>query len=76
MTHDEKITYMRIATNVCRFGFEDKHVDLLVCLYEELIKKGGDMSFMDSARIEDEVKKRDDIKQRTRILDKVSEQIV
>lgn len=73
LTHEEKVNYMRIATNLCRFGFDNKTIDLLVHLYEAVTDKGGDLTVRDTVHIEEEVKKRDNIKCRQELLDKVSE---
>lgn len=55
MTQEEKITYMRIATNLCKFGFETKHVDLLLCLYEAVVDRKGDLTMRETAKIEADI---------------------
>ncbi|HZI24304.1 MAG TPA: hypothetical protein VFD46_04470 [Chryseolinea sp.] len=55
MTHEEKINYMRIAISLCKWGFENREIDLLVSLYDELLVKGGEMTMRDTAKIEVEV---------------------
>lgn len=75
MTHDEKINYMRMSAGVCGFHIDHKHLDLLVSTYELILEKKGDTSLSDSAKVEVEVKKRDDARNRQALLDKVSEKI-
>jgi len=38
MTHEEKINYMKIATGIVGYGFDNKGLDMLVSLYELVIK--------------------------------------
>ena len=59
MTHEEKIEYMRMATNLCRYGFEVKALDLLVSLYELVLEKEGATDLRSIVTIEHEVKQRD-----------------
>jgi hypothetical protein len=75
MTHEEKINYMRIAAGITGFGLRDEHLDLLVSLYELVVKREGKTSLSDVVDIEREVKKRADIKARQDALDKVSEKV-
>lgn len=73
MTHEEKISYMKVAAGICGFGFRYDQIDLLVSLYELVIEKGGDADLRSCTRIESEVKARADKKHREDLLDKVSE---
>jgi hypothetical protein len=73
MTQEEKINYMRISSGICGFSIQNKHLDLLVSLYELVCKKEGSAKIDDIVAVELEVKKRDDIKSRQELLDKVSE---
>lgn len=75
MTHEQKITYMRIATNICRFGFDDRHLDLLVRLYELVQEKKGEATLSDTITIEADVKRDHDAIQKQNLLDKVSDKI-
>jgi hypothetical protein len=75
MKHEDKIGYMKIAGSLCNFGFDRKQVDLLVSLYEAVIEKKGDLTMRDVAKIEADVKSRADIKNRSELLDKVSEKL-
>jgi hypothetical protein len=72
MKHEEKINYMRIAAGICGFGFSNEQMDLLVCLYEQVISKGGDADLKGLSRIESEVKKRAELSARKERLNKVS----
>ena len=72
MEHKEKINYMRIASGMAGFSIQNKHLDLLVSLYEYVLEKQGDGNLREIISIESEAKKRDDIEERTKMLDKVS----
>ena len=41
MTHEEKIQYMKLATAICGYGFEEKTVDLFVTLYDQIVADEG-----------------------------------
>jgi len=58
MKHEEKINYLRIAANLCSFGFTNDQLDLLISLYELVLDKKGNSAIDDVARIEVAVKKR------------------
>lgn len=73
MTHDNKIDYMRIATSIVGYGFDPKGLDMLVSIYELVIKKQGKTDIKMISDIEEEVKKRAYIKSCSELLDKVSE---
>jgi hypothetical protein len=75
MTQEEKIEYMRLAAGMCNFGIDHKNLDLLVSLYELIIEKKGDATMRDAHHVEDEVKKRADLKARTDLLDQVSKKV-
>lgn len=75
MIHEEKINYMRIAAGIVGYGFDNKGLDMLVSLYELVIEKQGESDLKTILEIEADVKKRDDIKKRSELLDKVSEKV-
>lgn len=75
MTHEEKITYMRIATNLCKFGFNEEHIDLLVSLYEGVVKMEGNMTLKDTVEIELTCKDRERARNVSKALDKFSEKV-
>jgi hypothetical protein len=75
MTHEEKINYLRIAAGICGYGFKNEQLDLLISLYELVIKKQGTTDLESVVAIEQEVKHRMDIKSRQDLLDKVSEKV-
>lgn len=52
MSHEEKVKYMRIACNLCRLGFDEKTIDVLVSLYDLVILKEGNATMMDTARVQ------------------------
>lgn len=59
MSHDEKINYMRIACNIAAFNLKNEHLDLLVSLYEIVVKKQGKTDVKDVIQIEKEVSERE-----------------
>lgn len=73
MNYEQKINYMRLAANVCRYGMTDKDVDLLVSLYELIIEKQGNTDLEDIAKAEAGAIKRDDARKKIELLNKVSE---
>ena len=75
MTHEEKINYMRIAAGIAGFGIKNEHLDLLVSVYELILKKKEKSGIEDVVKIESEVKHRADVKARSELLDKVSEKV-
>ena len=75
MTHEDKIDYMRIATGVIGYGFDNKSLDLLVSVYELVLEKQGKSDLSDVVKIESEVKKRADKKHESDLLDKFSDKV-
>lgn len=58
MTQDKKIQYMKIAAGICNFGFKHEDLDMLVSLYEVVIKKEGKTAIDDIVHVQFEVKAR------------------
>jgi hypothetical protein len=52
MTHEKKITYMRISSSICNFGFTEQQLDLLISLYELVLEKKGDAAIDDIVKVE------------------------
>ena len=80
MSHDEKIKYLRIASNIAGFAMRLQDLDLLVSLYELVLEKKEIGTIKDVSKIEAQVKNRADIKaksdlQRSILLDKVSDKL-
>jgi hypothetical protein len=75
MTHEEKIKYMGYAAGLCGYHFKPDGLDLLVSLYELVLQKEGETTLKDALDIQADVKKRDDIKVKTEMLDKVSTKV-
>jgi hypothetical protein len=73
MNHEEKIDYMRIAAGICNYGFTNTQLDMMVTIYEYVLKEKGKGNLAGIASLQVEVKKRADIKKRQELLDKVSE---
>lgn len=59
ITHECKIHYMTLASNLCNFHISESQLDLLITTYEGIIKKEGDFSIRDAAKIKVEVEIRD-----------------
>ena len=62
MTHEEKINYMKIATSVVGYGFDDKGLDMLVSIYELVIEKEGETDLYSMSKVKCEVIERDNDK--------------
>lgn len=41
MTHEEKVTYMATALNICKYAFNKMQADLFVSLYDLILQKEG-----------------------------------
>lgn len=50
---------MTLASNLCGFQISEAQLDLLVTIYEGIIKKEGDFSVRDAAEIKAEVETRE-----------------
>lgn len=59
MTHEQKINYMRMACNMCRFGFDNCHLDMLVSLYDLVIKMEGKTDMYSVCKVEADAKQRE-----------------
>lgn len=75
MSHEEKIHFMKIAAGICGYGFSYQQLDLLVSLYEFVCSTEGQGSVKDVLAVEQAVKKRVEIQERSELLDKFSEQV-
>jgi len=42
MTHEEKISYMKVACGIVGYSFHEQGLDMLVSIYDEVLRKGGD----------------------------------
>jgi len=58
LTHEDKISYMRIATDLSGFGFNDQGLDLLVSFYDLILKKAGETDLKDIAKVKQAAKDR------------------
>lgn len=63
MTHEEKISYMKIATSICNFGFSPLHLDLIVSLFELIKEKEGETDVKSICKIQAEVDDRHKLQQ-------------
>lgn len=59
MTHEEKLTYMRIACGIVGYTFEERGLDMLVSMYDLVLKKKGDTDLHSIVKTELEVEKRE-----------------
>jgi hypothetical protein len=75
MTHQEKLNYMSAACGIAGFGFHAKDLDMIVSLYDLILKKKGKTDLRSIVALKLEVKERDDAKTRGELLDKVSEKV-
>ncbi len=75
MTHEEKIDYMRIASGICNYGFNNEQLDMLVSLYELVLEKKGDATMQDCSKLQVEVKYRASVKKKQELLDKISDKV-
>lgn len=79
MTHEEKIKYMRLATGLAHFGFTSEQLDLLVSMYELVIKKKGktDLDSMTTIVMEcrdrDEKRRSEDVSREIKIKNQLQE---
>ena len=58
MTHEQKIEYMRMAEGIVGFRFQEQDLDLLVSIYELIIKKEGKTTISDVADVKHAVAER------------------
>jgi hypothetical protein len=75
MTHEKKINYLRIASGICRFGIDNRNLDLLVSLYDGILEKEGNFSLHDASDIEVMVDEREAVRNTSKMLDKVSKRV-
>jgi len=70
MTHEEKIQYMKIALGIIGYGFDHKSSDMLISVYELILKKEGKTDLEMILKVKARVEERDDLKNRSEMLDK------
>lgn len=58
MTHEEKVTYMTIALNICKYSFNKQQADLFVSLYDLIIEKEGNADLRSISKVEAEHEER------------------
>jgi len=53
MTHKEKVSYLRLAMALAKIAVvSDETADRIICVYEGILKKGGEWSLKDSVELE------------------------
>ena len=75
MTKEQKLTYLNVACRVAGFPFTDEALEILEGIYSLVIEKKGDTSIEEIIKIECDVKKNEENKKRSELLDKVSEKV-
>jgi len=65
MLLDSKIAYLKTALNICKIPVEDKIAELVISLYEEILKKHGETSLMDISRIQVEIEEKYESKKKS-----------
>lgn len=76
MTHEEKINYMKIATGIVGYGFDPKGLDVLVFIYELVIKNEGSTDLKMVVQTEIAVEERATAKKEKELLDKKTKEKV
>jgi len=76
MTHEEKIKFMQIACNMAGYNFTEELLDMITSLNDLVLKHKGKTDLEMVCKIEDEVRKRANIKSKSELLDKFSKKIV
>jgi hypothetical protein len=56
MTHEEKVTYLRIAMSIQSMPVPDKIADQIITTYEGILEKGGLFNLRDAVEIEQGIK--------------------
>jgi hypothetical protein len=75
MTHDQKISYMRICAGIAGFGIDEVGLDILVSTYELVLEKEGKANVEDALNVKHAAMERQNVKERQKMLDKVSEKV-
>lgn len=70
MTHEQKVTYMRLACNIAGISFNHANTDLLVTLYDLVIKHEGEVDLEMVTKAVREVQTRADIRDKGEMLGK------
>lgn len=72
MTQEEKINYMKIATQIVGFNFRTEDLDLFISIYEFILQQKGKTNLENITNIKEEVKNRTNSKAKEKVLDKLS----
>lgn len=75
MEHEEKIKYLKIAAGMVGFNFREVDLDKLVSVYDGVLDKKGKYTVKDAVDVMFEVDKREEVREKQRLLDKVSEKV-
>jgi hypothetical protein len=59
MIQEEKINYMRIATNIVGYSFDKKTLDMFLSLYDLINDTNGQADLKSVAKVQSEVCERD-----------------
>ena len=52
MTHEEKISYMKVAAGIIGYNFEKQGLDMLVSIYDKVLEKKGETDLKDLIEIQ------------------------
>lgn len=52
MTHEEKISYMKVAAGIIGYNFEKQGLDMLVSIYDKILEKKGETDLKDLVDIQ------------------------
>ena len=75
MKHEEKIEHMRTAARIVGYGFDHRSCDMLVSVYELILKKEGKTDLEMILKAKAMVEERDALKNRSEMLDNRPEEI-
>jgi hypothetical protein len=75
MTHEEKVEFFRIGSNLVNVGINSLQADLLISMYEAVLEKKGELTLRDASKIASEAESRANAKSRSKLLDKFSTEV-
>lgn len=67
MTHEEKVNYMKIATAIVGYGFDEKGIDSIISVYELVLKRKGRTNIEDIIDVKHQISERDEQRKKDKI---------
>jgi hypothetical protein len=58
MTHEEKISYMKVAAGIIGYNFHVQDLDMLVSIYDKILQKKGDTDLKDLVDIQIKIERK------------------